>query len=78
MDIDEFKEYKKKQGLSKEEKKNFREQLKLQKMKEKEKIKKNKLKEMKRQRKMANSGIVDIGTELKNNKNVGKYLNHTR
>ncbi|KNC21082.1 hypothetical protein FF38_05534, partial [Lucilia cuprina] len=70
--LEEFKEYQKEQGFSKEEKKNLREKLKLQKQKEKEKLKKDKLKEMKRQKKMRDAGVYDIGYEFQTNKNIEK------
>ncbi|KAI8122373.1 hypothetical protein CVS40_6856 [Lucilia cuprina] len=72
MTLEEFKEYQKEQGFSKEEKKNLREKLKLQKQKEKEKLKKDKLKEMKRQKKMRDAGVYDIGYEFQTNKNIEK------
>ncbi|XP_046808844.1 IQ and AAA domain-containing protein 1-like isoform X2 [Lucilia cuprina] len=72
MTLEEFKEYQKQQGFSKEEKKNLREKLKLQKQKEKEKLKKDKLKEMKRQKKMRDAGVYDIGYEFQTNKNIEK------
>ncbi|KAM7356701.1 dynein regulatory complex protein 11 [Cochliomyia hominivorax] len=72
MDLDEFRQYKMNEALSKEEKKNLMEKQKLQEKKEKEKMKKEMQKEKLRQQKMSNAGICDIGQELRDNNNVGK------
>lgn len=70
----EFKEYKAKQGLSKQERKNLEEKQKLQKQKQKEKSKKEKLKEAKRLKKLKDAGICDISHDLRTSKNIGKNI----
>lgn len=74
MDFMEFKEYKAKQNLSQQEKKNLEEKLKLQKQKQKEKNKKEKLKESRRLKKLKDAGICDISHNLRTSKNIGKKI----
>ncbi|KAL9902454.1 IQ and AAA domain-containing protein 1-like isoform 1-T1 [Glossina fuscipes fuscipes] len=64
MTLDEFKEFKDRANLSKEEKKKLAEKEKQQKQKEKEKLKKEKMKEAKKRKKLKDAGVYDIAYDL--------------
>uniref|UniRef100_A0A1A9WAA2 ATPase AAA-type core domain-containing protein n=1 Tax=Glossina brevipalpis TaxID=37001 RepID=A0A1A9WAA2_9MUSC len=67
MSLDEFKQFKDRANLSKEEKKKLAEKEKQQKQKEKEKLKKEKIKEAKRRKKLKDAGVYDIAYDLSTN-----------
>lgn len=73
MTLDEFKEFKDRANLSKEEKKKLAEKEKQQKQKEKEKLKKEKMKEAKKRKKLKDAGVYDIAYDLSINPAISKH-----